>query len=163
MCESKNVLQMVLQFVLHNCACTKCPWARYWTQSAPDVLVGTLHGSHRHQCMNLYMNYCKLLCLLNALNGNGNTLDWVRKFPPLREMEETWGRATEVDSPRTDKTWNRCCVYLIDQKSKITKWRIRMTKMWIDWLEHVWRLWRLTNIKPWGNYWSLKTFFGIFQ
>ena len=25
-----------------------------WTepQTAPDVLVGTLHGSHRHQCMN---------------------------------------------------------------------------------------------------------------
>ena len=23
-------------------------------QTAPDVLVGTLHGSHRHQCMNYY-------------------------------------------------------------------------------------------------------------
>ena len=26
--------------------------------SPPDVLVGTLHGSHRHQCMNVCMNYC---------------------------------------------------------------------------------------------------------
>ena len=27
-------------------------------QTAPDVLVGTLHGSHQHQCMNVCMNYC---------------------------------------------------------------------------------------------------------
>ena len=26
---------------------------------APDVLVGTLHGSHRHQCMNACINLCK--------------------------------------------------------------------------------------------------------
>ena len=31
------------------------------TQTALDVLVGTLHGSHRHQCMNVCMNYCKSL------------------------------------------------------------------------------------------------------
>ena len=24
-----------------------------------DVLVGTLHGSHRHQCMNVCMNHCE--------------------------------------------------------------------------------------------------------
>ena len=29
--------------------------------TAPDVLVGTLHGNHRHQCMNVCMNYCKSL------------------------------------------------------------------------------------------------------
>lgn len=28
----------------------KCPWARH--QNAPDVLVPTLRGSHRHHCMN---------------------------------------------------------------------------------------------------------------
>ena len=28
-------------------------------QTAPDVLIGTLHGSHCHQCMNVCMNYCK--------------------------------------------------------------------------------------------------------
>ena len=26
-------------------------------KATPDVLVGTLHGSHRHQCMNVYINY----------------------------------------------------------------------------------------------------------
>ena len=46
--------------------------------TAPDVLVGTLHGSHHHQCMNICMNYnynpfgqkrllkrpkCKCICL----------------------------------------------------------------------------------------------------
>ena len=25
------------------------------------MLVGTLHGSHHHQCINVHMNYCKLL------------------------------------------------------------------------------------------------------
>ena len=25
------------------------------------VLVGTLHGSHRHQCVNVCMNYCEKL------------------------------------------------------------------------------------------------------
>ena len=30
-------------------------------QTTPDVLVTTLHGSHHHQCMNVCMNYCKLL------------------------------------------------------------------------------------------------------
>ena len=28
-------------------------------QTAPDVLVSTLHGSHRHQCTNVCMNYSK--------------------------------------------------------------------------------------------------------
>ena len=40
------------------------PWSACWSvlgqdtepQTAPDVLVGTLHGSHRHQCMNVCMN-----------------------------------------------------------------------------------------------------------
>ena len=30
-------------------------------KTAPDVLVGILHGSHRHQCLNVCMNYCKSL------------------------------------------------------------------------------------------------------
>ena len=30
-------------------------------KTAPDVLVGTLHRSHRHQCANVCMNYCKWL------------------------------------------------------------------------------------------------------
>ena len=30
-------------------------------QTAPDVLDGTLHGSHHHQCMNECINYYKLL------------------------------------------------------------------------------------------------------
>ena len=30
-------------------------------QTAPDVPVGTLPASHRHQCMDVYMNYCTLL------------------------------------------------------------------------------------------------------
>ena len=38
-------------------------------QAAPDVLVGTLNGSHRHQCMN----YCKCPKMSNVnvimLNG----------------------------------------------------------------------------------------------
>ena len=42
-------------------------------QTAPDVLVATLHGSHCHQCINMW-NYCKLLWrqkhLPNALNVN---------------------------------------------------------------------------------------------
>ena len=33
----------------------KCPWAGYWTPKAPDVLVGTLHDSHHHQCMNVWI------------------------------------------------------------------------------------------------------------
>ena len=28
-------------------------WQDTESQTAPDVLVGTLHGSHRHQCMNV--------------------------------------------------------------------------------------------------------------
>ena len=42
-------------------------------KTAHNVQVGTLHGSHRHQCMNVCMNYCKSLWtnwLLNALNVN---------------------------------------------------------------------------------------------
>ena len=31
---------------------SKCPWARYWTPNCPWCAVGTLHGSHLHQCMN---------------------------------------------------------------------------------------------------------------
>ena len=31
------------------------------SQTAPDVLVSTLHGSHHHNCMNGCMNNCKLL------------------------------------------------------------------------------------------------------
>ena len=31
-------------------------------ETAPYVLVGTLHGSHCHQCMNVCMNYCKSPC-----------------------------------------------------------------------------------------------------
>ena len=30
-------------------------------QTAPDVLVGTLHNSHHHQRMYVCMNYCKSL------------------------------------------------------------------------------------------------------
>ena len=30
-------------------------------QTAPDVLVGSLHGSRHHQCVNVCMNYCKSL------------------------------------------------------------------------------------------------------
>ena len=30
-------------------------------QTAPDVLVSTLHGGHHHQCMDVCMNYCKCL------------------------------------------------------------------------------------------------------
>ena len=39
----------------------KCPRAKFWTQTAPDVLVGTLYGSHIHQCMNVCMNNSKSL------------------------------------------------------------------------------------------------------
>ena len=39
----------------------KCPWARYPPQTVPDVLVGTLHGSHRHHCLNVCINCCKSL------------------------------------------------------------------------------------------------------
>ena len=31
------------------------------SQITPKVLVGTLHGINHHQCMNVCMNYCKLL------------------------------------------------------------------------------------------------------
>ena len=34
-------------------ACRSVLGARYWTQNR------TLHGSHRHQCMNVCMNYCE--------------------------------------------------------------------------------------------------------
>ena len=44
------------------------PWSAYQSvlgqETEPQnayVLVGTLHGSHRHQCMNVCMNYCKSL------------------------------------------------------------------------------------------------------
>ena len=39
---------------------SKCSWARYEPQTTPDVLVGTLHGSHHHQCMNVCVNYYTL-------------------------------------------------------------------------------------------------------
>ena len=44
-------------------ACWSVPGQDTELQTAPDVLVGTLHGSHRHQCMKDIM-YAK--CLLNV-------------------------------------------------------------------------------------------------
>ena len=38
-----------------------CPGQDTKPQTAPDVLVTTLHGSRHHQCMNACMNYCKSL------------------------------------------------------------------------------------------------------
>ena len=38
-------------------------------QTAPDALVGTLHGSHHHQCMNVCVNYCKSLWTMHLLNA----------------------------------------------------------------------------------------------
>ena len=58
---------------------SKCPWAKHWTpKTAPDVLGGTLHGSHRHQCMNVWITVSRLgqKLLLNTIkckNENRNT------------------------------------------------------------------------------------------
>ena len=38
----------------------KCPWVKILNH-APDMLVGTLHGIHRHQCINVWINYCESL------------------------------------------------------------------------------------------------------
>ena len=56
-------------------------------QTAPDVLVGTLHGSHHHQCM-MYVCLTLLLevaqdkkCLLNKINQS-----WVCVFPTTHSI-----------------------------------------------------------------------------
>ena len=38
-----------------------CPRTDSEPQTAPDVLVGILHGNNHQQCMNVCVNYCKLL------------------------------------------------------------------------------------------------------
>ena len=41
---------------------SKCPEVQVQDtepQIAPDGLVGTLHGSHHHQCRNVCMNHCE--------------------------------------------------------------------------------------------------------
>ena len=58
-----------------------CLSGRYWTQTAPDVLVGTLHGSHLHQCMN----YCQLL--------------WTKasaKCPKRKRSPLPWGSGVQI-------------------------------------------------------------------
>ena len=42
-------------------ACRKVLGQDTEPHTAPDVLVCSLHGSYHHQCMNVRMNYCKLL------------------------------------------------------------------------------------------------------
>ena len=41
-------------------ACQSVPGQDTEPQTTPDVLVGTLHGSHHHQCMNVCVNYYTL-------------------------------------------------------------------------------------------------------
>ena len=36
-----------------------------------NVLVGTLHGSHQHQCVNACMNYCKHVLNVNEETESG--------------------------------------------------------------------------------------------
>ena len=43
------------------CECRSVLGQHTEPQTAPDVLVITLHGSHHHQCMNVCMNYWKTL------------------------------------------------------------------------------------------------------
>ena len=38
------------------CLHVKYPWARQWTPNCSWCTVGTLHGSHCHQCINVYVN-----------------------------------------------------------------------------------------------------------
>ena len=61
---------------------SKCPWARYWTPNCSWSMVGSLHGSHHHQCMN----YCKSLWTKHSAvkirrirNGVGAACDCVLK------------------------------------------------------------------------------------
>ena len=40
-----------------GCACQSVLWQNTEPTPAPDVLVGTLHGSHHHQCRNIHNTY----------------------------------------------------------------------------------------------------------
>ena len=55
-------------------ACRSVLWQDTEPQTAPDVLVGFLHGSHHHQCINvsIAVSHFGQKRLLNALNVNIN-------------------------------------------------------------------------------------------
>ena len=76
------------------------PWSACWSvlgqdtepQAAPDVLVGTLHGSYRHQCMNTWITVSRF-GQKHLINANENSkikerLSWQNFFSHQIERHE---------------------------------------------------------------------------
>ena len=68
---------------------------------------------------------------LSLLNSNKESLPKKKPFNE-EKMEETSGGTSAEESLFQDRqTGNRCCVYGIDQETKIRLWKYSMTKLYI--------------------------------